>query len=181
MSIWSQEKYIHAWNFASHAHATQLAPGTELPYINHIANVAMEVMSAIANNSAIQNPDLAVQCALLHDIIEDTDFSFNTVSNEFGDRVASGVLALTKNKELPTKEEQMKDSLARIKKQPVEVWMVKMGDRITNLQPPPSHWNKEKINRYHDEAKSILEALGIADDFLASRLRRKIEIYGMYC
>lgn len=33
----------------------------------------------------------------------------------------------------------MKDSLKRIKKQPKEISMVKMADRITNLQIPPGH------------------------------------------
>lgn len=42
------------------------------------------------------------------------------------------------------KKLQMQDSLRRIKSQPREVWMVKMADRITNLQPPPGHWSEEK-------------------------------------
>ena len=72
MNIWNQEKYIKAWNFASIVHNGQTLPGTDLPYINHIGNVAMEAMAAIANDTRINNPDLLVQCALLHDVIEDT-------------------------------------------------------------------------------------------------------------
>jgi hypothetical protein len=48
-----------------------------------------------------------------------------------GNEIADGVIALSKNTILPSKEEQMKDSIARIKQQPKEVWMVKMCDRST--------------------------------------------------
>jgi GTP diphosphokinase / guanosine-3',5'-bis(diphosphate) 3'-diphosphatase len=57
-----------------------------------------------------------VHCALFHDSIEDTNTSYNDIKNDFGKEVADGVLALTKNFDLPTKSEQMKDSLQRIKK-----------------------------------------------------------------
>lgn len=175
--IWNQDKYIKAWNFASGAHHGQLVPGTKFPYINHIANVAMETMAAIASEQKVNNPDLLVQCALLHDVIEDTETSYDVLVSEFGTDVANGVLALSKDLMLPNKTEQMKDSLARIKQQPLEIWMVKLSDRITNLQPPPNHWNKEKINAYREEAELILENLGSSNSFLATRLQAKIAEY----
>lgn len=177
MPLWNPDKYTAAWNYASIAHNGQFVPGTTLPYINHIANVTMEVMTAIATTPSIENPDLSVQCALLHDTIEDTDTTFDVLSERFGKETASGVLALSKDKALASKAEQMDDSLARIRKQPVEVWMVKLADRITNLQPPPSHWSREKTVRYHEEAKKILHALGSANVHLAARLQRKINHY----
>ena len=155
--IWDQDKYIKAWNFALGSHHGQLVPGTNFPYINHIANVAMETMAAIASDQKVNNPDLLVQCALLHDVIEDTQTSYDVLVSEFGTDVADGVLALSKNLKLPGKTAQMKDSLARIKQQPAEIWMVKLSDRITNLQPPPKHWNKEKINAYREEAELIFK------------------------
>ncbi len=181
MKIWDQDKYIAACNYASVAHKGQLVPGTELPYINHIANVAMEVMSAIAISSAVKNPDISVQCALLHDTIEDTEITYDMLLERFGEKIASGVQSLTKDKKLESKQEQMADSLGRIMEQPLEVWMVKLADRITNLQPPPSHWTKEKTIRYREEAKKILGVLGSCDAYLASRLQNKIESYRAYC
>jgi len=175
-----QEKYIKAWNFASLVHNGQVVPGTELPYINHIGNVAMEVMSAITQSTTINAPELLVQCALLHDVIEDTESNYDNIVDLFGTDVADGVLALSKNKSLPSKVAQMQDSLARIKKQPKEVWMVKLADRITNLQPPPAHWNKEKIAKYQNEAILILSSLGEANPYLAARLERKITEYQQY-
>ena len=39
-----------------------------------------------------------------------------------------------------------------MKTQPIEVWMVKLADRITNLLPPPAHWNEEKIENSGDRS-----------------------------
>jgi len=173
--MWSPERYLSAWNYAAARHGSQKVPGTELPYLAHIGAVAMEVMTALAQGSRVDDPDLAVQCALLHDVIEDTPATYAEVAARFGVAVADGVLALTKDKTLPSKAEQMADSLACIRRQPREVWMVKLADRITNLQPPPAHWDDAKIAAYRAEARTILDALGGADGWLAARLQGKIE------
>lgn len=174
---WSQDKYIKAWNFASQSHEGQKLTGSNVAYINHIGLVAMEVMTCIAQDRTIQNPDLAIQCALLHDTIEDTNTLYEQVAEEFGVDVADGVLALTKNKTLGEKPLQMKDSLERIRKQPREVWLVKLADRITNLQPPPDSWSREKVAAYKEEARLILDELGAASRYLSERLAGKIESY----
>lgn len=176
--MWSPEHYLAAWNYAAAMHGEQKVPGTSLPYLAHVGGVAMEVMSALAQGGHVDNPDLAVQCALLHDVIEDTPATYADVSECFGVAVADGVLALTKDTALPSKIEQMADSLARIRRQPTEVWMVKLADRITNLQPPPAHWDDAKIAAYRAEAQTILDALGSADGWLAARLQGKIASYG---
>ncbi len=79
MTIWDQDKFIKAWNFASHVHNGQLVPGTDIPYINHVGIVAMEVMAVIVRNKDIENPDLLVQCALLHDVIVYTSNSYDII------------------------------------------------------------------------------------------------------
>lgn len=180
MSNWDQDLYLKAWNFASSIHLGQTIPGNDIPYINHIGLVSMEATAAIANNPRIQQPNLLILCALLHDSIEDTQTTYEDIYNEFGLEVANGVMSLSKNKTLSTKKEQMNDSISRIKLQPKEVWMVKLCDRITNLQPPPKHWNKDKISKYRDEALLILEQLGEANNFLAERLKMKINGYSQY-
>ncbi len=178
-ALFSQELFIKAWNFASLAHKHQTLPGSEIPYINHIGNVAMEIIAAISASS-VGLPDLSVQCALLHDVIEDTEVTYGQVKSEFGDEVALGVLSLTKKKDLPSKQAQMLDSINRIKQQPKEVWMVKLADRITNLQPPPHYWDKEKILKYQKEARLIFDTLGASHTNLSDRLNQKILDYQKY-
>ena len=176
-STWSQEKYIRALKFAAEAHNGQTVPGSDLPYIVHLTMVAMEVIAALAHEDGLDG-DLAVQCALLHDVIEDAGISYEKLAAEFGSEVAQGVLALSKNDDLESKQEQMQDSLLRVKEQPREIWMVKLADRIINLQPPPMHWDAEKIERYREEGRAILNELGKACVYLAERLDLKISKYG---
>jgi (p)ppGpp synthase/HD superfamily hydrolase len=175
ISNWSQELYIKAYRFAAQAHDGQLYPGTGLPYLMHLSFVSMEVLGVLSVESG-RDGDLAVQCALLHDAIEDTDVTYDLVRSNFGAKVADGVLALSKNPEIP-KSQQLTDSLQRIKQQPPDIWIVKLADRIANLQPPPPHWTKEKIIRYRDEAIEIHATLKDASPFLAARLAIKIKNY----
>ena len=174
--IWSQDIYLKALRFAADAHGEQKIPGINLPYIVHPVAVCMEITAAIASEGA-EKPDLAVQCALLHDAVEDTHISSHAIEMIFGAETAAGVMALTKNRDLP-REVRTKDSLERILTQPREIAMVKLADRITNLQPPPANWDDIKIRHYREEAVMILEYLGGASSLLAERLKYKLAGYG---
>jgi len=170
----SQDSITKAWFFASNAHNNQLYPGSNLPYITHIGNVVLELSTI-----SLEDKNLAICCAILHDTIEDTDVTYEDIKKEFGQKVANGVAALTKNKSLP-KSKQMIDSLERIVKEPKEVWAVKLADRITNLSSPPSYWSLEKRKNYQKEALLIYEYLHSSNRALANRLKEKIENYNKY-
>ena len=71
----------------------------------------------------------------------------------------------------------MADSLARIQQQPSEVAMVKLADRINNLQYIPPHWSMAKAQAYQAEAGVILATLGGVSAVLAERLRQQIAAY----
>lgn len=176
------DAYAQAWEFVTLRHAGQTyggrSEGEQIPYINHLASVAAEVAWAIAGTPG-WDLDLAVQCALLHDVIEDTDTACAEVSAQFGPAVAAGVMALTKNAQLASSDDRMADTLARIQRQPKEIWAVKLADRITNLYHPPFYWTGEKMEHYRAEAGRILDALGSANAPLAQRLRDKIAAYGL--
>ncbi len=173
--IWSQDLYQKAIRFAGAVHGDQKIPGTDLTYIIHLSNVCMEVIAAICSGE-INNPDLAVQCALLHDAIEDAGVTAGEIEKIFGKDISDGVQSLTKNSSIE-KPLRMADSIERIKLQPREIWMVKLADRITNLQSPPEHWTAEKISDYRSEAEYILEQLGSASNLLRERLMEKIKNY----
>lgn len=172
-----QDVYQNTIKFAAQLHTdkNQTIPGTNLPYVVHLSNVAMEILLASVKSENF-DVEFAVQLALLHDTLEDTDVSFEQIENEFGKKVAEGVLALTKNSDLE-KSEQMMDSLRRIQQQPKEVWAVKLADRITNLQRPPHFWKAEKIKKYKEEAQIILDELRGGNEYLENRLKKKIETY----
>jgi (p)ppGpp synthase/HD superfamily hydrolase len=180
MSNWSPDIFSKAWNFATVYHHGQRygAPveGMQIDYINHVASVAVEVIWALPTVPEADG-NLAVQCALLHDVIEDTEATYEIVLENFGRQVADGVMALTKNSALVTRAEQMEDSLTRIRLQGKEIWLVKMADRIANLYQIPFDWDSQMVNYYHQEAIGIYKALHSASQALASRLYEKIEQY----
>jgi 5'-deoxynucleotidase YfbR-like HD superfamily hydrolase len=173
--VWSPDAYLDALRFAAERHRGQRVPGTDLPYVVHVAAVAAEVMGALARER-FADPDLAVQCALLHDTIEDTGTDPAELVARFGRAVTDGVRALSKDAALP-RAERMADSLRRIGRQPREVWIVKLADRITNLARPPAAWSRDQRHAYRDEAGEILRALAPASLHLADRLAARIEAY----
>jgi (p)ppGpp synthase/HD superfamily hydrolase len=173
--MWSPDLYLDAIRFAAERHAGQLVPGSALPYMVHIASVAAEVMGALAREPCAR-PDLAVACAVLHDTLEDTATTDDELAARFGADVAAGVRALSKDPALPA-DARMADSLARIRAQPREVWLVKLGDRIVNLGPPPARWSADKRRAYQAEARTIHAALAGASPYLAARLDERIAAY----
>ncbi|MDR1583945.1 MAG: adenylate kinase [Prevotellaceae bacterium] len=173
-----QSFYQRAIKYAAEWHGAQKIPGSGIPYVVHLSNVCMEILFATQKTDGFDLP-LAVQVALLHDVLEDTQISEEELVTHFGQQVASGVKALTKNEALP-KEEQMFDSLRRIKQMPKEIWAVKLADRITNLQPPPAYWTQEKIRQYHEEAQNIYDELKDGNAYLADRLKSTIESYAKF-
>ncbi|MCL6218920.1 HD domain-containing protein [Zunongwangia pacifica] len=175
----TQELYQNALKFAGEKHKNQKVPGTNSNYVVHLSNVAMEVLLAY-NAAPLFNLNDAVQVALLHDTLEDTETEYAELVARFGEKVALGVRALTKNNNLSSKKEKMADSLNRINQQEKEVAIVKLADRITNLQAPPSHWEKDKILNYLKEAQLINETLRGKNEYLNQRLEDKIRDYKKY-
>jgi len=177
--MFSPARYVDAMRFAAAAHKAQTEQGSDLPYLVHVVSVAAEVIAVLPVEQGLDG-DLAVVCALLHDTVEDTAVTLDEVRARFGDAVAAGVDALSKNGALP-KGDQMADSLRRIKEQPREIAIVKLADRITNLAEPPKHWSREKREAYRAEAVQIADTLGDASAALEVRLRSRIAAYAAYC
>lgn len=175
----TQELYQKAMQFAGEKHSNQKVPGTNSNYLLHISNVAMEVLMAY-NVETNFDLDFAIQTAILHDTIEDTSADFEEIKTVFGEHIAEAVQALTKNEKLENKEDRMIDSLYRINQLSKEVGLVKLADRITNLQSPPNHWSKEKVKKYHKEATLISATLRDKNTYLNNRLNQKIEAYKKY-
>lgn len=178
--MFCQENYIKVLKYAAQAHGDQKTP-KGLPYISHITCVAMEVINACEKSKLEENKtNFAISCALLHDVIEDTNITYDDLYVEFGAEIADAVEALSKNEKIESKQDQMRDSLERILTQAYEVQMVKLADRITNLSTPPEHWDNEKIKQYHKEASLIMSCLKNSNIYLANRLEEKIKDYKKY-
>lgn len=164
-----------AWQFAAEAHSGQKLPGSDLPYLTHIGWVVGEILISL-QHEAISDPILAIQCAVLHDVLEDTSKGYRELSQKFGPAIADGVSVLTKNMALP-KSQRMMDSLERIRSRPKEVGMVKLADRISNLRTPPCNWDSRKIAEYIKESEDIIAILGKTSLYLSERFKMKLMNY----
>ncbi|MDR2605308.1 MAG: HD domain-containing protein [Desulfovibrio sp.] len=165
-----------AWIYATYKHRHQLYPGSEkIPYMAHISAVVITLIPALVENMHYDEVK-ALCCAVLHDTIADTDATKEQIEELFGTAIAEGVSALSKDKLLQGEAATL-DSLERIKLQSKEVWLVKLADRIANLQTPPNHWSKEKCHTYAREGERILEALGSASPMLAQKLAVRISAW----
>jgi (p)ppGpp synthase/HD superfamily hydrolase len=180
MTSWSIDRCQKAWALATRLHHGQTyggaAEGERIDYLSHIGSVVMEVMAALPSDPTLDG-DLAIPCAILHDVLEDTEVAPDLIHDTFGERVLAGVRALTKDTSLTGKTAAITDSLRRIKLQPREVWLVKMADRIANLQHPPYYWDDAKILGYQREALLIHAELREANEAIAARLTQKAEDY----
>lgn len=169
MSI--QATYQKAMKFAAEAHAQQKVPGSTANYLLHISNVVMEIIIAHHNEPTF-DLEFAIQVGALHDILEDVDdITEDVLLENFPNEVVEAVKTLTKNDRIKDKELKLLDSLDRIASSRFkEASIVKLADRITNLQPPPPHWSAEKCEAYAEQARKILIQLGGANQYLAKRL-----------
>jgi guanosine-3',5'-bis(diphosphate) 3'-pyrophosphohydrolase len=175
--MFCQENYTKALEYAAKAHGEQKTP-KGLPYLTHITSVAMEVINACEKSKLEdEKTNLSITCALLHDVIEDTNITYDDLYVDFSEAVANGVESLSKDKSLESKQKQMKKSIEMLLEQPYEVQMVKLADRITNLSTPPKHWDNNKKKAYLKEASFIYSCLKNSNIYLSKRLEEKIENY----
>jgi guanosine-3',5'-bis(diphosphate) 3'-pyrophosphohydrolase len=101
------------------------------PYILHPIEVARICVEEIG-----LGPTAAV-CALLHDVVEDTDVTLKDIHSRFGDRIALIVDGLTKLDGLHSSESPQADNLSKVLRSmlsDLRVVLIKMADRLHNMR-----------------------------------------------
>ncbi len=169
------DKYYIVLEYAASAHGSQKIKDSNQSYLKHLLMVTIEVINAFQINPDF-NLNKAITISLLHDLIEDTDENFKNIELSFGKEIALSVQALTKNTLLSGKK-QLLDSIKRIKNESREVTIVKLADRISNLNTPPKSWGKGKIKDYHNDSIIILKKFTGVNYILEKRLANKIQNY----
>ena len=172
----NQDKINEALLFASIKHEGQKMKQPDVGYVTHLQGVCLEAINGCLNNKSDVNLEKVIVLSLLHDTIEDTGVTYKEVEEKFGKEIADGVMALTKNDSLRA-EVKMQDSIKRIREQGIEVCIVKLADRLFNLKDIPLQWSENKVESYKEEAKLILKELGFANEYMAKRMKDKIEKY----
>lgn len=121
-----------AFEFALDAHNQQRRKTGE-PYIYHPIAVAKIVAYEIGLGTT------SIVSALLHDVVEDTDYTLEDIEREFGEKVARIVNGLTKISRL-SKEQDVSIQAENFRKMiltlhnDVRVILIKIADRLHNMQ-----------------------------------------------
>ena len=138
-----------AFDFANEAHKGVRRRSGE-PYIIHPIEVAKIVVNEIGLGCK------SIVAALLHDVVEDTDYTVEDIRNLFGDKIATLVDGLTKIKTVLDNEDKSKvksiqaENFKRILltlNDDVRVILIKLDDRLHNcrtIEYMPEH-KRDKI------------------------------------
>ena len=120
-----REKVEQAYALAELAHRSQRRKGGE-PYIIHPISVAKVAIDAM------KQTDVNIICAaLLHDVVEDTDYGLDVIRSRFGDDVAFLVEAVTKrNNDQVDNYQHILGSV----REDVRVLILKLSDRLHNMR-----------------------------------------------
>ena len=141
----SDKKIIRkAFDLAVNAHKDMRRKSGE-PYIYHPIAVAHIAAKEIGLGTT------SIICALLHDVVEDTDYTLDDIEKIFGKKVSQIIDGLTKiqdvfNKNVSLQAENFKKMLLTLSDD-VRVILIKLADRLHNmrtLDSMPVH-NKLKI------------------------------------
>ena len=119
---WPDVKIIQkAYNYALEKHGTQLRKSGE-PYIIHPTNVAYTI-------AELGLDEQTICAALLHDVVEDTNVTFDELEKNFSPEVIEGLKLLTHDKNVDYLE-----YIRKIKNNPI-ARKVKLADLYHNSDP----------------------------------------------
>lgn len=119
-----------------------------MPYVLHPLRVAFSLWEWTTEDMLIT--------ALLHDVVEDTDMTLESIREHFGECVADAVDGVTRRK-----SETYKEFILRCKLNPISR-RVKLADIEDNMRPervaalPES---EQSIVHRYEKAKAVLEAI----------------------
>ena len=164
------EKLNKAYDFAVKAHENQKRASGD-PYSVHPIEVA-NILTDLKLDSA------TITTGLLHDTIEDTYATYETIKGEFGIEVADLVDGVTKisvfeNTASPNSKAENFRKLILATSKDIRVLLVKIADRLHNMRTIKAIKKKDKRQRIAQETMEIYAPL--ADRMGMHRIRDELE------
>ena len=142
-----RKKIQHAFDFASEAHKNHRRKSGE-PYIYHPIAVAKIAVQEIGLGST------SVVCSLLHDVVEDTDYTLADIKEYFGEEVSKIIDGLTKisgifDQTTSVQAENFRKMLLTLSDD-VRVILIKLADRLHNMRTLHSLPPKKQLKVAHE-------------------------------
>ena len=149
---------LKALHFAADKHRDQRRKDEGAsPYINHPIQVA-ELLARVGGVRDL----VALQAAILHDTIEDTQTTPEELDANFGERVRRVVQEVTDDKTL-LKADRKRLQIEHARHLSREAQLVKLADKISNViavtETPPAKWPLSRRKEYLDWTEQVVAGL----------------------
>jgi len=149
---------------AAEAHAGQTRKGGAIPYVNHVLEVAHLVAEAKGT------PEM-VAAAFLHDVVEDSDATTESLARDFGPCVAKLVGEMTDDPawDILPRAEKKKRQADHMTDAPRAVRRIKIADQTSNVRDVgrlPEGWTPDEARDYIAGAALVVDACRGADAWL---------------
>jgi hypothetical protein len=141
--------------FAAKHHQTQKRKASGEPYINHL----LEVLQLLVYFEPESDESTKI-AAILHDIVEDTTATLESVEFLFGSDVATLVLQLTCIDAKDSNEKKAK-LLQQISVADPRAKKIKLADVTSNVISIPSDWAFERKRLYVAWCKEVVQKCGV--------------------
>lgn len=108
-------------------------------------NIALAMHSIMVGNMLknIGCDNETVYIGYLHDIIEDTEYTYNDLLEKYGVDIADGVLKLSENKSIDSYVERKKEFIKQLEQSGDNIIIVEIADKLQNLI---SDYEQYKLN-----------------------------------
>lgn len=165
-------KILAAERFAHLAHAGQKRKYTGEPYTNHLFEVAGLVRKHC--NPMHRTAEDWEIAALLHDVIEDTEYTYADIEGLFGEWVAKRVLELSNEPPQPGLNRAQRKQLdrERLSKCGPATHSIKVADIISNTRDITRH-DPDFAQLYMTEVDDLLDVLTFAESSLMEIARKQ--------
>lgn len=161
--------------FAIQAHQGQKRKYTGEPFIMHPVRVA-EIVKECKKYKALSDDHIIIQAALLHDVVEDTDFTLDSIQECFGREVAKIVRYCTKVDCYGSRSVRKKLDREFWQAGPPESQTIKVADMLDNC-PSINKYDKVFYEEIYKPEK--IELLKVLDKAEADLIQRAAKMLGI--